>query len=150
MKFLASLIGAFLISTFSAHAQVIESGPQMNFESTIHDYGQIEQNSDGTYVFAFTNTGNEPLIISNAKGSCQCTVPKWPKKPFAPGESGEIVVKYNTAKVGSFQKSVTITSNDADQPTLVLRIKGNVNATPTVSAPVKAAPSAAPTAVTGG
>ena len=65
------------------------------------------------------------MIISNAKGSCGCTVPTWPKKPINPGEEGEIKVKYATNRLGPINKSVTVMSN-ATEGTKVLRIKGNV------------------------
>lgn len=100
-------------------------GAVMDFETEVIDYGTIPQNADGVRTFKFTNTGNEPLIISNAKGSCGCTVPTWPKKPINPGESGEIKVKYATNRLGPINKSVTVTSNAVEKNT-VLRIKGNV------------------------
>lgn len=102
-------------------------GPQAVFEQTTVDYGTIEQNSDPYRYFKFTNTGNEPLIISKAKGSCGCTAPEWPKEPIMPGESNEIKVRYDTKRVGNFTKTVTLTTNQT-QPTIVLKITGKVNA----------------------
>lgn len=107
----------------------------LTFESEEVDYGTIEQNSDGIRYFIFTNTGKEPLIISNAKGSCGCTVPTWPKEPIKPGEKSKIQVKYATDRIGPINKSVTISSN-ASEPTKVIRIKGTVLAPKT--SPVKA------------
>ncbi|MEX2380305.1 MAG: DUF1573 domain-containing protein [Vicingaceae bacterium] len=118
-------------------------GAEMDFETEVIDYGTIPQNADGVRTFKFTNTGNEPLIISNAKGSCGCTVPTWPKKPINPGESGEIKVKYATSRLGPINKSVTVTSNAAEK-TKVLRIKGNVIEKET--SPVKKDESMAPRA----
>lgn len=89
------------------------------------DYGKIEQNADGVRVFKFTNTGDAPIVISNAKGSCGCTVPTYTKDVILPGESGEINVKYATDRIGGFTKTVTLTSN-ASEPSKVLRIKGEV------------------------
>ncbi|TNE31412.1 MAG: DUF1573 domain-containing protein, partial [Bacteroidetes bacterium] len=110
-----------------ASAQENPNAPVMTFESTVMDYGTIEQDANGVRVFEFTNTGKEPLIISNLRGSCGCTVPDQSivNKPIAPGESAEIKVRYDTHRVGRFQKSVTVTSN-ASQGTIVLTIKGNV------------------------
>ena len=70
----------------------VDNGPKtsMNFAQMAHDFGTIEQNSENEYVFEFTNTGGEPLIIQNAQGSCGCTVPEYPREPIAPGETGEI------------------------------------------------------------
>lgn len=99
--------------------------PIFKFEEDVIDYGDIAQNSDGNRVFKFTNVGKTPLIISQVKGSCGCTVPTKPEKPIMPGEVGEIKVKYATNRVGPFSKTVTITSNASEQ-TKVLRIKGRV------------------------
>ena len=66
------------------------------------------------------------MIIQSAKGSCGCTVPEWPKEPIAPGAKGEIIVKYDTKRTGAINKSVTIISNAVNEPTKVLKIKGNV------------------------
>lgn len=113
-----------------------ENAAQISFEEEVIDYGTIEQGADGVREFIFTNTGKSPLIISNAVGSCGCTVPTWPKEPIKPGEKASIKVKYDTKRVGPINKSVTITSN-ASEPTKILRIKGTVVApktTPTKEA----------------
>lgn len=106
-----------------------ENGPEITFEEETIDYGTLDKGADGKRMFVFTNTGNEPLIISNCKGSCGCTVPTCPKEPIMPGESGEIEVKYDTQRVGSFTKAVTVTSN-AKTPTKVVQIKGVINNAP--------------------
>ena len=101
---------------------------EMVFETDIHDFGTIEYAGVGTYEFKFKNTGKEPLIISNAKGSCGCTVPTYPKdKPIKPGESEVIKVTYDTKRPGNFTKTVTITSN-AKTGEKVITIKGVVQA----------------------
>lgn len=104
----------------------LEKGAVIEFAKEVHDYGTIKNGANGECVFEFTNTGNEPLILANVKGSCQCTVPEWPKEPIAPGAKAEIKVKYNTKNPGPINKSVTITSNAINEPTKVIRIKGNV------------------------
>ncbi|GMN11907.1 hypothetical protein MTsPCn9_32090 [Croceitalea sp. MTPC9] len=99
---------------------------KIEFKSETIDYGEIAKGSDGLRVFQFTNTGDSPLLISNAKSSCGCTVPQYPKNtPIAPGETGEIKVKYDTNRVGPFRKAITISSN-SDTPTTVLKIKGTI------------------------
>ncbi|MEZ4948774.1 MAG: DUF1573 domain-containing protein [Saprospiraceae bacterium] len=103
------------------------SGPMMEFEMTEIDYGTIEQGGEPLRVFKFTNTGNEPLVIKNAKGSCGCTVPTWPREPIMPGESSAIEVRYDTNRVGPFTKRVTLTTNENGENTRVLTIKGKVN-----------------------
>ncbi len=101
----------------------------MDFETDIVDYGTIEQGADPYREFKFTNTGKEPLIITNAKGSCGCTIPEWPKEPINPGESSVIKVRYDTKRIGAFTKTVTISSN-ATTPTKVIKIKGKVEKAP--------------------
>ena len=102
-------------------------GAGMVFESETIDYGTVAANSDGKREFVFTNNGNRPLIITNATGSCGCTVPSYSKEPIAPGAKGVIGVKYDTSRAGQpFTKTVTITSNAAGIPSKTLTIKGNV------------------------
>lgn len=104
-----------------------ESTAKIEFKSETVDYGEIEKGSDGVRVFEFTNTGSVPLVISNVKSSCGCTIPKKPEEPILPGKTGQIQVKYDTKRVGPIRKAITVTSN-ADTPTKVLKIKGNVKA----------------------
>jgi opacity protein-like surface antigen len=130
---------------FAAKAQEVvtptpvdPNAPDMQFETEVIDYGTIEYGSNGVREFKFKNVGKQPLVISNAAGSCGCTTPEWPKEPIAAGQSQSIKVKYDTNRVGSFEKTVTITSN-AKTPTKVLKIKGivkpNPNAAPTNTTP---------------
>lgn len=102
------------------------NGAGMVFENETIDYGTIAHNADGKREFVFTNNGNKPLIITNAVGSCGCTVPSTPKEPIAPGAKGVIGVKYATDRVGAFTKTVTVSSNAAGQPSKTLTIKGTV------------------------
>jgi hypothetical protein len=101
-------------------------GAGMLFENETIDYGTLPKNADGKREFVLVNNGNKPLIISNATGSCGCTVPTWPKEPIAPGSKAVIGVKYATDRVGAFTKTVTITSNAEGQASKVLTIKGNI------------------------
>ncbi|MFH1319151.1 MAG: DUF1573 domain-containing protein [Bacteroidota bacterium] len=105
------------------------NAPEIAFEKDVMDYGTVEYNGDGVREFKFTNTGKEPLIISRAKASCGCTVPSWPKEPILPGKTGVIKVKYSTNRVGSFTKTITITSN-AKTPNKRLTIKGTIKSNP--------------------
>lgn len=104
--------------------------PIMNFETKEHDFGTFEQDGNGTFLFLFTNTGKEPLVIKEAHGSCGCTVPQWPQHPVAPGQKDTIKVTYDTHRVGMFVKTVTITSNAKESPD-ILTIKGKTTAKPT-------------------
>ena len=117
----------FLIIMLCLHQAYAQTGPQITFESETIDYGEVAQNSDGSRVFKFTNTGDAPLVIKNAKSSCGCTVPKKPEGSIAPGKSGEIIVRYDTKnRVGQFRKTITLTTNIESQPMVALKIKGNV------------------------
>ncbi len=108
---------------------------EITFQKEVHDYGEVKQGGNGDCQFKLTNTGTAPLIISDAKGSCQCTVPEWPKTPILPGESATITVHYNTARVGEINKTVTLTAN-IEGGTKVVRIKGKVVAGEVAGAPV--------------
>ncbi len=114
------------IKTADAPKTEATTNVTIDFESKVVDYGVIEHNSDGTRKFVFTNNGTEPLIIKNAKGSCGCTVPTWPREPIAPGATAEIGVKYATNRVGKFTKTITLTTNASKKP-VILTIKGEVN-----------------------
>lgn len=107
------------IHTLKSKVAVIE------FETETLDYGTVVQNSDGLRTFNFINTGEAPLLITKVKTSCGCTVPSYSKAPILPGESGEILIKYNTKKLGAFTKTVTVMSN-AEGGNRVLKIKGEV------------------------
>jgi hypothetical protein len=101
----------------------------IDFVSKVVDYGIIEHNADGARKFVFTNNGTEPLLIKNAKGSCGCTVPTWPREAIAPGATAEIGVKYATNRVGKFTKTITLTTNASKKP-VILTVKGEVNPAP--------------------
>ena len=113
-----------------------DTGAKIEFTKEVHDYGKLNYAGDPFCTFDFKNTGNEPLIISNVKRSCGCTVPTWPKEPIVPGATGTIKVKYDTKRPGPINKSITITSNAINTPTKVLRIKGEVGQAPKSGAPV--------------
>lgn len=85
--------------------------PEITFSETEHDFGTIEQNTNVEHTFTFTNTGKAPLVITNATSSCGCTVPTWTKDPIAPGESGEMLVKFNGTGQNQVTKTVNITAN---------------------------------------
>jgi len=94
---------------------------KMEFTSTNYHYGEVEEGEVIEHTFTFTNTGNAPLIISNAKSTCGCTVPEWPKAPISVGESGEIKVKFNTKdKFDRQLKPVFITANTHPSETKLL------------------------------
>ena len=100
------------------------------FKELVHDYGEVPEGPLAEYDFVFKNKGKKPIIISNAVGSCGCTTAGWPHEPILPGKKGKIHVMYNTDhRPGTINKQVTVTSN-ASEPSIVLSIKGTVNAKP--------------------
>lgn len=103
-----------------------QAGPQIRFDSLVHDFGTIPFGGDGRYFFRFTNTGNAPLIIDNFQTSCGCLVPYWEREPVLPGASGAVGLKYDTYRAGPINKSATLKSNATNTPVVVLRIKGTV------------------------
>ena len=114
------LIAIMAFVGFSVTAQA-----KMTFKSDTVDYGENAKGADDVRVFEFTNTGDAPLIVTDVKSSCGCTVPKKPDGPVAPGASSTIQVKYDTNRVGPIRKTVTVYSN-ASEPIKALKIKGEV------------------------
>ena len=137
MKKSALTIGILFLTLFVASAQEKATTPaapaslaEITFDKETHDFGNLEYAGNGTFEFKFKNTGKEPLIISDAKGSCGCTVPTYPKNvPIKPGETQVIKVTYDTKRAGNFNKTVTVTSN-AKTPSKTLTIKGKVDPAP--------------------
>lgn len=115
----------FLFFSFFSYAQ---DGPKIEFKQETINYGEvIKGEDDGVRVFEFTNTGNAPLIITDVKSSCGCTVPTKPSEPIMPGKSDKIIVKYNM-NPGPISKTITVESNAVNKLNGVvpLRIKGTV------------------------
>lgn len=101
-----------------------KEGPQMTFETTVIDYGSIQRGSEGTRKFTFTNTGSSPVVVSNVRTTCGCTVPSYPETPIMPGETQEIEVKYDTNRMGRINRFVTVMTNIDEQ--IRLQITGEV------------------------
>lgn len=124
----------------AAQEAAIPSGPTtvMAFEETEFDFGTVPDGEKVSHTYKFKNTGAEPLILSNAKGSCGCTVPSWPREPIPPGGTGEITVEFNSQnKAGKRNQKVTITAN-TNPPQTFIYLKGEVlgkegEAAPTVT-----------------
>ena len=120
--------------------KVNEKAGKFKFKEETHDFGEVPEGPTAEFDFEFTNVGKEPIIISEAHGSCGCTVPKWPQEPILPKKKGVIHVTYNTTgRPGPIMKDVTINSN-AQQSPMVLHIRGNVKPKPAEAQP--AAPAA--------
>ena len=146
--FLLIIFNSINIITAQEQITINYNAPIITFETELIDLGTFMQYDDPSSKceFVFTNTGKEPLIISKAKGSCGCTVPNWPKEPIMSGESGVIQVNYDEKRVGSFNKSITITSNAKNSPQII-KVKGKILATEKQnSQPIKKQSNLAPTA----
>ncbi|WP_333875988.1 DUF1573 domain-containing protein [Flavobacterium sp.] len=122
-------ISLVLVITLAMLTTSCEKKPtEMTFESQVHDFGTIKQGDKVVHDFKFTNTGGSDLIITDAKGSCGCTVPAYPKEPVKPGESGVIKVSFDShGKSGEHSKSVTVFCN-VEHGNKVLNIKANIEA----------------------
>jgi hypothetical protein len=119
---------AFGLQTVSAQNA---TGPKISYEKDAVDYGEVEYASNRERVWIFKNTGKEPLMITNASGSCGCTVPSFPKEPIMPGKTGEIKINYDTNRQGAFEKTVTITTNEPEgSNSHQIKVKGTVKAAP--------------------
>jgi len=131
-----SNVSANTQSNNAMETQVNTNGalPVFSFNEENHDFGSIEEGVIAKYDFEFTNTGDAPLIITNASGSCGCTVPSWPREPIAPGETGKIHVEFNSnGRTGNQTKTVTLSSNTVPNKK-VLRISAQVNPDPNKAA----------------
>lgn len=129
MKHTSFILGLLLLfGTFAVRAQVqVQEKTKISFDETIHEFGNIEKDDKAETAFYFTNTSDADITLKGVKASCGCTTPNWTREAVKPGAKGEILVKYNTARVGPFTKSVTVTYDDVERP-IVLYIKGNVQA----------------------
>ena len=117
----------YILISFSSVAMTAqEKNPMINFEKETIDYGDISKGSEGTRTFVFENTGTAPLLIKGVRSSCGCTIPKKPEDPIAPGEKGEIIVRYDTNREGVFRKTITVNTNVPTNAMIALKIKGSV------------------------
>ncbi len=123
-------------TTVQPQTPPVPSGPKTNmtFEESTYNFGTVTEGEKVERIYKFKNTGNDPLVISNAQGSCGCTVPQWPKEPIAPGKSGEIKVVFDSkGKAGKQNKTVTITAN-TEPATTTINITGEVLKNPNTAA----------------
>jgi hypothetical protein len=113
---------------FAQVATAKANGAVITFEKKSHDFGDIYQGDKVEETYKFTNTGNEPLIITNVQVTCGCTTPKgYPRDPIAPGGKGEITIAFNSAgKSGRQNKVVTVISNATNADGAQLSFTTNV------------------------
>lgn len=98
-----------------------DSPSKVKWDSQEYNFGNIPKNIAAEAEFVFTNTSKEPVIISKVKSSCGCTVTGYDKSPVMPGESSSITATYNAKKLGSFRKSLRVTTNDFKPYTLIIK-----------------------------
>lgn len=125
-KLFLTFFGLLLSVGLMAQNSVSSEGPQITFQETEHNFGDINQGDKVEHVFTFENSGNEPLILSNVTTTCGCTASDWPREPVAPGETAKIKVTFNsTGKMGRQNKVVTVLSN-AENAQERVKMVGNV------------------------
>ncbi len=142
-KFFPYIIILLTLVQFSAGSLVGQTpdptdGPKIKFDKEIHDYGDVYMYGDGNCIFKYTNTGTEPLLLNNVKAGCGCTVPDWSREPLMPGETASIKVRYTTLnRPHKIYRSIVVTSNAVNKPSVILKLKGNVIEPPPDNVPEK-------------
>ncbi len=116
--------------TTIVHAQTAANQPNIMFDQEVRDLGNVKYGGNGFGTFTFVNSGKMPLVITTITSSCGCLTPTWPKAPIAPGARGEIVFHYDTKRPGAIGKTLSVSSNAANKPVVVLRVRGYVAAAP--------------------
>ena len=112
--------------------------PVIKFDKSEHDFGEIEAKTPVETVFSYTNTGEAPLVITDIKSSCGCTVPKdWSREPLAAGESGNFTVKFNGSGTNKVSKTITVTAN-TEKGTETVKITAFVKPDPNAAKPAAA------------
>jgi len=136
-KIVLSLAASSLLFTFSCKEEekkedievttdLVEKITSIEFENELYEFGKITQGEKVEHSFTFKNTGEYPLIIGTARGSCGCTVPQWPTEPIAPGEKGKIDVVFDSNGKEGF-KHVTVTIRANTEPNVsVVALKGEI------------------------
>lgn len=97
---------------------------KLTWKKMEHNFGTLKKNVPATYVFEFTNTSKEDVLLTEVKGSCGCTTTDYTKEIVKPGKSGRVVATFNAAKVGDFTKTVTVTTQEGNP--IILTIVGTV------------------------
>lgn len=123
MKKVAGIF-TILIALISFTAMTVAIG-ELKFDKETHDFGTIPHNKPASFEFTFSNAGDAPIILSEVKPSCGCSVAEFTKTPVKPGDKGTISVTYNAAAKGPFTKQFTVRSN-TKTPVKTLTIKGTV------------------------
>ena len=111
--------------------------PTISFDKTLHDFGEIQNGTPVETVFSYTNSGRSPLVVTDIKSTCGCTVPQgWSKEPLMPGESSQFSVKFNGKGANKVSKTITLTTN-TEKGREQVRITAFVKPDPNAQAVVK-------------
>ncbi|MBS7563712.1 DUF1573 domain-containing protein [Mucilaginibacter sp. Bleaf8] len=129
MKKLMILCAVILGFTITASAQDNKKA-EFKFSEEKHDFGKIAQGKPVTTMFEYTNVGEEPLILTDVRPTCGCTIADYTKTPVKNGAKGTIKITYSAAAPGAFSKAIVVTSN-SKTPTKTLYIVGEVVTQPT-------------------
>jgi hypothetical protein len=127
MKTAYLFVVLFGMTSFLAVGQT--NGAYIKFNKTVHDFGELTQGDKAEVEFVFTNTGDAPLLLSNVRSTCGCTVPTWPREPVMPNTTASIKVKYDSNRIGGINKQVTVESN-ATNGAVYLKVTGNISKKP--------------------
>jgi len=122
-------IALFLVSFIALPGYTQQQGAQLTFTEPVYDFGTVYTDSlpDTRVVIEFTNTGNEPLLISGVRACCGTRVEEWPREPILPGGDGKVIVNFRMAAAPqNISRTVTITYNNTERPSSVYRIVGRV------------------------
>jgi len=120
------LPGSFVNNPATENGKPTGNYPVITFDSTMFDFGNVQEGQKVTHIFKFKNSGTSNLVITDVRASCGCTSPKWPKEIIRPGNENEIEVQFNSeGKKGNFNKGITVYSNSYPNQTTI-RIKGFV------------------------
>jgi len=125
-----------LMSLLAAYTATAQNGATIKFDKLVHDFGELIQGDRSEVDFTFTNTGDAPLLLSNVRSTCGCTVPTWPHDPILPGKTAAIKVKYDSNRIGPINKQITVESNATNGP-VYLKITGNIKKKPEEVMPIQ-------------
>lgn len=120
---------ALLFFAVSAMAVATDEGPVLSFDQENFDYGTVyvDEIPETKNEITFTNTGTQPLLLSNVRACCGTRVTEWPRDPIMPGEQGTIKVEFRLApRPQNIRRTITVTSNSESNPTAIFRIIGTV------------------------
>ena len=129
MKYTLLIILVSVATLIKAQPPVYIAEAAIEVNDEVYDFGEVSQTEKGEFIFCdfeVTNIGSEPLIISKCKGSCGCTTPECNKTPIGPKSTSNIKVRYDSNRLGTFSKKVTIFSNAANESEKTVTIKGTV------------------------